>query len=104
MDHIDTDSDTLEALKIFAQSEGRICPLHIHWAEFWRQFKELQRLSNNAQPPDELKSLILNGWLVSDAVKRERFLLQLDYIYKHGRIAWASNHLRELDESHWYHS
>ena len=104
MDPLGSESGIRDAINSFVQSDERICPKPVIWHEFWKEFQQLQRHAGKTQPPDELKPLILNGWLVSDSTKQKRLLAQLDYIYEHGRIAWASEYLRGLDSSDWHYS
>ena len=99
-----TDPEILSVLLAFVQSEGRVCPQPISWADFWKRFAQLQRQAGQSKPPDELKPLVLNGWWLPDSDKQERFLMQLAYIHEHGRIAWASEYLRGLDSSDWHYS
>ena len=104
MDESVTNLEIRDAINFFVQSDERICPQPVIWHEFWKEFQKFQRHAGKAQPPDELKPLILNGWLTPDSGKQKRLLAQLDYIYEHGRIAWASEYLRGLDSSDWHYS
>ena len=104
MDHSDSDLKIRDAVHSFVQSDERICPQPVLWHEFWKEFKKFQRRAGEAPPPDELKPLILNGWLVPDSEKQKRLLAQLEYICEHGRIGWASEYLRGLDSSDGHYS
>ena len=90
-----------ESLKYYVASEGRVCPQPRQWAKFWQNFKLIQSHAGKEQPPNELKPLILNGWVASDSEKQRRLRSQLEYINEQGRIDWAVRQLLKLERSDW---
>lgn len=91
----------LDDLIKYATSENRVCP--IKWDKFWR-------IMGSPSPKDDPNNpglpLILGAWdTTSNTQKRDRFIAQIRYSQKIGKLETVAKFLYSLDkEEDWHYS
>ena len=83
-----------------AAEAGRVCPQPSLWNDLWNLLPDRRRVGNGWEPP---LPLILAAWHdTSDASKRERFLLHLQWAEAHGAMDAVTNFLDSLKPNDWH--
>jgi hypothetical protein len=85
-----------------ATKEGRICPQPSLWNDLWNLLPDRHRVGAGWEPS---LPLILAAWHhTSDADKRERFLLHLQWAEAHGAMESVTSFLDALKPNDWHTS
>ena len=83
-----------------ATAKGRVCPQPTLWNDLWQMLPDRRRVGAGWEPS---LPLILAAWHVtSDAEKRERFLLHLQWADSHGAMEAVTGFLESLTPDQWH--
>jgi len=81
-------------------ASGRVCPQPDRWNELWGMLPESRRVGNGWEPA---LPLILAAWHhTSDAEKRQRLRLHLDWAQTHGTLEAVVRFLDSLPSTDWH--
>ena len=98
----DVPSVSVDDLKAYCRSNGRVCPLPKRWNDIWKSLPRRQQLPNGGwQPP---VPLVLGAWYhASNNEKAERLVQHIDWAAQHGCLQEVDAKLRSLPERDWHH-
>jgi hypothetical protein len=91
----------LQALIIYAQSEGRVCPMPSQWNALWELLPDRSRVGYGWKPA--LPLILAAWWETSVVSKRQRLAEHIDWAAEHGALLEVEKFLRDLPEVHWLH-
>jgi hypothetical protein len=93
-------SEKLEALLVYVQADGRICPQPQRWNELWKILPNKQQEDTGWKPP---LPLILGAWWHSTGLEK---MLRLEehiiYAAKNGVLDKVDRFLRGLSRNDWH--
>jgi hypothetical protein len=93
-------NEKLEALLVYVQAEGRICPQPQRWNQLWKMLPNKQRVGSQWKPP---LPLILAAWSHSTGLdKMLRLEEHIMYAAKNGVLDKVDHFLRGLSHHDWY--
>jgi hypothetical protein len=91
---------TIEAFISTLSAEGKVCPLPEKWNQLWQMLPNRRQIGANWEPSIPL---ILAAWHhTSDAEKRERLALHLQWAEQHQQLPKIIEYLGTLKPEDWH--
>jgi len=91
-------NEKLDALLVYVQTDGRVCPNPQEWETLWEMLPDKKRDGNGWYPP---LPLILAAWYEPHLYKIIRLREHIQYAAEHNVLDQVDEYLRSLKPEQW---